>query len=161
MSTGLFLVRVAGLPADALEIDPASRVRSALDDLEQIERTLDRARSALIEILFQRVPCLSAELRALALQAKRHCHNGRPLLALSHDPRWPALYAALSEEVTPVMALERSLSTAEARFLAVHDAEREREAALARSALQAPGILHGVTLASRDLAAALQKAVRY
>jgi len=48
-------------------------------------------------------------------------------------------------------------STAEAHLLAVHDEEREREAATARNALRVPGLLHAVTLASRDLAAALQK----
>lgn len=153
MSHGIFLARVAGLPADTLGLAAWERLSPLLARQGEAERQLTEHRAALVDALFARVPQAEPELRPFLLSVKRRAFNGRPLAALLGDPRWPAADRLAGGRGEALARLEDELSRLEGELASVYQEERAYEGEELLRRLAEPEVQKAVTLASRDLIA--------
>jgi hypothetical protein len=149
------IVRVAGLPLDTVD-----RFRTDLCDAVEARTALDErlraAREALADRLHAEVPSASPELRRFLLAVRRDCHNGRPVVRHAADARWDGLRERVGAVADEVARLDGEAAEAGAVFEARFAAERLRQGAALREALDDAAFARGVALASPDLSDALR-----
>ncbi|HEX2165100.1 MAG TPA: lantibiotic dehydratase [Thermoanaerobaculia bacterium] len=152
MTAAPILVRVAGLPASAIDCFSSPELLHRTARRKEGEERLRALRESLVDLLFGELAAQPPELRKLMLALKRDCFNRRPLAPRTEDPRWPRLGDALRAPLDEAVRLERQLGheEEEIRDLWRREIQREREAL--RDVLDDRSLLRGVSLASQPLA---------
>lgn len=147
-----FLIRLAGLPAAALEPFGSPDSLRELARLGEIESLLQEARSEMVRLLHAAVPRASPEVRRFLLKVKRDCYNGRRLDRHRRSPLFPEIRRRTGELAGRLCELEGQWAAAAASFEAVVRSEQERELEALRELAGDPRLAEGLAVASPVLA---------
>src|SRR3954454_6180231 len=91
MSSPPQIVRIAGLPASAVEPFSSPLCSGAARTILDLEQQLATARSRMVEVLHAAIHDSPSAVRRVLLAAKRNCFNGRPLSVQRGTPAWPVI----------------------------------------------------------------------
>jgi hypothetical protein len=142
------IIRIAGLPACALEPFGSPRCAKELQAVRGLLAELTDARSALADRIYVAVPGTDAALRRVLLAARRDCFNGRPFNPYRSKPEWTALREKSGALADRVVELEERLTAARGGMEAEHGRQREREREHLLAVLADRSLLRGIALAS-------------
>lgn len=151
------IVRVAGLPAAAVEAFSSRLLPEELREVLRVEEELGAARAALVDRLYAGLSGSPPDLRRFLLAVKRDSFNGRSLRPHRGDHRWPALRGLDGGLVDSILELEDLLEARQAGFEQTWRREREREHRQLVEIFSDRPFLRGVTLASPLLGRSLQR----
>lgn len=146
------LVRIAGLPAEAMESFYSDLWPRYLEPLRVIGTELEAARVALIEAIHPVVSQASPALRRVLLDVKRSCFNGRSLSRYRGTPLWEALCALVGPAANRVLDLEEAREGAHGAFLDAYRSTVARERTALAAIYDDQRLRRGVALASPMLA---------
>jgi hypothetical protein len=155
-------VRVAGLPADAMESFHSDACGDLAREGVSLADRLRGARAAVADRIFEILRGASPELRGALLAIKRDCFNGRPLSRRRGSPSFPELRELLGPDADRVIELEAAVDRCDEGLSRAYDraAAREREAIgalytdlrLRRGVtLASPGLVENLPRLDRDL----------
>ena len=155
-----FIVRVAGLPAEAIDGFTSEALARQLARGRELEAEVERARSEMVDGLFAAILGAPVERRRFLLQVKRDCFNGKPLARHRSSPLWPELEAVCGAAANRLLSLEEDLAAWEGEteedFRSARGAQRRWLLELSRD----PVLRRGLTLASPELVANLNRLER-
>jgi Lantibiotic dehydratase, N terminus len=157
MDKPLFVVRIAGLPAEALDSLTGELCKSYRERCRAVEAHLDSARRELVEALYGVLGLIGSGARRLALDMKRACFNGRDIGKLAASPAWCELTACIGVQVEEVLRLEESLRNSEQEMSAAFDRGWQEESASLSLFSKDRYFMRGLSLASPDLATELHR----
>jgi hypothetical protein len=106
-------VRVAGLPAEALDPFSHESLLGVFTERERLEKLLEEKRAILVDLLHQAIPKRAPGERRFLLAVKRRCFNGGNLKAFAEDPLWPVLAGSVGPLAAEVVALEDAAAEAD------------------------------------------------
>ena len=141
------LIRVAGLPASAVE-ELGSSLPAAVDAIAALESELAALRDAWVQRLYEAIGAADPEVRGFLLAVKRDAFNGRPLEPHRRHASWPRVEAVVGEAAARALAVEAALTARRARFEADYEAVVARHRQRLASWLEHPGFRCGLALAS-------------
>ncbi|HYU32695.1 MAG TPA: lantibiotic dehydratase [Thermoanaerobaculia bacterium] len=150
------IVRIAGLPASVLE-PFSSRLCVRIAELCALETDLERSGAALADRLHEEVPGAPPDVRRILLAARRDCFNGRSLLHRRARPEWAEIDARTGGLAGATVDLEERAAGLRARIEEDWNLQRAQERRSLLEALESPGLLRGVALASPVTVANLER----
>lgn len=153
----LSLVRIAGLPASALESFGGEALPAVLRALETARVDLSVARASLADFLHDILKELPVGLRGLALEVRRDCFNGRSLTAHRAAPGWEELRGRTAPRLDLLLELEERERASAAELDRVFREEAARELEWLRTVAADPGLRRGLALASPQVASGLSR----
>ena len=139
-----FVVRIAGLPADAIE-PFGGRLLDRLDGLEKLERKIKSAWSELVDALFADIHGAEPAIRRRLLALKRDAFNGRSLASPGID-----LEPSTDRILHRVLELEHRLGRLRDELATAYEAERLSEAKALLESLEDSRFLRGVALSGSE-----------
>lgn len=151
------LVRVAGLPAQAMESFHSVRSAALIEEGIALRGRLQSARAEVAERIFAITLEASPEARRVLLAIKRDCFNGRSLQRHRSSPHWPALPDVVSEPAARVLALEEACAQNEVAYRSAYDEATSIEQEALRALSTDRRLIRGVTLASPALIESLPR----
>ncbi|MEM6794272.1 MAG: lantibiotic dehydratase [Acidobacteriota bacterium] len=151
------IARVAGLEIRRILPFSSPACAAALERMEALEAELGRERQELARRLYDAVPNHEADPRRALLKARRDSHNGRSLERYRGSRHWSSLVAASGGQVEEVLALEARLTLLKSELEKLHRQEFQREETELLRLAEQPGFLAGLSFASPDLKARLDR----
>lgn len=148
----LLIVRVAGLPAEAIDPFSHPELVDKLAESERLRKKLDEMRAMLVDCLHGAVRTAAREERRFLLSVKRSCFNAGSLRAFQLDPQWPLVVGIANALVEEIVTLERAVEEAEARLERLYESAFLREQESILRLLEHRDFVRGVSLASPDVA---------
>jgi hypothetical protein len=152
---GLFaspvVVRLAGLPAEALEPLASPLCIALLEARETLERELGDARPAMVDAIGGALLGFDAPARRFLLNVRRSCFNGREIGAYRGRVEWAALHRVSPGLAERIVALEEQLHENDRAFTAMYESELERERRHVLGLVRDHRFLRGVALGRSGL----------
>jgi hypothetical protein len=150
VSTGLsappVIIRLAGLPAHALEPLASPSCFVFMEVLESLEANLAGARHALVDAIRETLPRFDAPARRFLLAVKRSCFNGRDLETYRWRAEWGELLRVSPSLVEHIVSLEEQLRENDQAFTNLYKGEFARERRHILTLLEDRRFLRGIAL---------------
>ena len=140
------IVRLAGLPAQALEPLTSPLCIALLQAREPLEKELEEVRKSLAEAIGNVLPRFDAGTRRFLLAVKRSCFNGREIETYSKKAEWAELLRVLPNLAERIVALEEKFRENNRAFIALYDCELTRERRHILDLIQDRRFVRGVAL---------------
>lgn len=153
-STGLVLLRVAGLPAKVMAPLSSPGLDEGVYELDLLRRKADAARRDLVESLYELVHGALPEDRRFLLALKRDAFNGRNLE--KHAQAALRLPNASAEHFSRALQLQKGLQELEKTFADKLAGELRRQHAALAAHLSDARFLRAITLSSQVLRTELE-----
>lgn len=152
MGTALpMIVRIAGLPADAVSPFFCTLCRDHLERLRTLEESSLQARTGLVDVLGGLIHGAPDAQRHFLLGLKRDCFNARDLSRYPDHPQWEGTAAEVRSQVDRILLLKGESEAARADFETAYLASRRGEIEHLLSFLGDTRFLRGVALSSTSL----------
>jgi Lantibiotic dehydratase, N terminus len=151
------IVRIAGLPADAVAPFASELCRNHFQRLEILEESYARARAELVERVCGMIQGAPVSQRRILLALKRDCFNGRDLGRYHSHHELSAAEEGVKAQVAQVHLVAGQLQLAQADFEAAYQVERHREIHGLLSFLEDRKFLRGVALSSSAITESLPR----
>src|SRR5213080_1241526 len=110
------LVRIAGLPATAMEAFTSDLCSWLLANRMHLQTELDQLRSDILAILHETIPNSPPDLRRFLLSVRRDCFNARALAGHQDTPHWARLRCFAGPVADCILQLEDRLTSWQAEF---------------------------------------------
>lgn len=146
-----FLVRVAGLPAEAVAAFHSESCRRQLELIDRFGEEILERRSALVALLESIIGGAPEAARHFWLALKRDCFNGRGLSRHKTHALWSTTPPEIQAGLAAIEARERERDEFLAEFEAIFAEEHRREARELIPYLDDTRFLRGVALSSGSL----------
>lgn len=146
MSAPPLIVRLAGLPAQALEPLTSPPCIALLQAREPLEKELGEARRSMVEAIGDALPGFDVANRRFLLAVKRSCFNGRDIETYRRRAEWTSLLRVSSDLAERIVALEEQLRENDRALTALHASELARERRHVLALTQDRRFLRGVAL---------------
>ncbi len=140
------IVRLAGLPAQALEPLKSPLCIALLQAREPLEKELEEARKSIVEAIGNALPRFDAGTRRFLLAVKRSCFNGREIETYSKKAEWAELLRVLPNLADRIVVLEENLRENNRAFIALYNCELTRERRHILDLIQDRRFVRGVAL---------------
>jgi hypothetical protein len=127
MSVPPVVVRLAGLPAQALEPLTSPLCIALLQAREPLAEELEKARRSMAEAIGDALPGFDAPSRRFLLAVKRSCFNGREIGTYRRKAEWAELLRISPNLAERIVALEEELLENDRAFTVLHESELTRE----------------------------------
>jgi hypothetical protein len=142
------IVRVAGLPAEAIAPFLNANFEERLDLLEPIEAELEELRKKLVELLFRAVHEADPDRRRFLLAVKRDSFNGRSLRRHQEAPEWTGLQTLGGALADRIVALEETRATWMREFDLAYQHCRDSQRSALAGLTKHPALVRGLSLGS-------------
>ncbi len=146
MSAPPVVVRIAGLPAQALEPLTSPPCIALLQAREPLEEELGEARRSMVEAIGDALPRFDAATRRFLLAVKRSCFNGREIETYRRTAEWAELLRVSPNLAESIVALEEQLHENDRALTALYERELTRERRHILDLIQDRRFLRGVAL---------------
>lgn len=121
------VVRLAGLPAQALVPLASPSCIALLQELELLEQELAAARHTMVEAIADALPEFDATSRRFLLTVKRSCFNARDIGKYRGRPEWAKLLRISPDLAERIVVLEARLLEKDRSLVALYTRELARE----------------------------------
>jgi hypothetical protein len=160
MSSPPQIVRVAGLPASAVEPFSSPLCLEAARAILDLEKRLDMGRSRMVEALHAAIHDSPGEVRRVLLAVKRDCFNGRPLSARRGTSAWALIEQTAPALVAELCQIEEEIPQAEDYLGSIFVEEQDREKSHLLKLLQEENLRRGIAFTSPSLFENLERLTR-
>ncbi len=154
------IVRVAGLPAHAVEPFSHASLLERLAQGERLRERLAETRATLVDCLHGAIRVAAREERGFLLSVKRSCFNAGNLREFRQHPRWPLLASIASRLVEEIVALEEAVEEFETRLDELYGRALRQEQEEVIRLLGSQAFRRGVALSSPDVGQNLDRLTR-
>ncbi|HEX4961029.1 MAG TPA: hypothetical protein VF173_09345 [Thermoanaerobaculia bacterium] len=121
------VVRIAGLPAQALEPLTSPSCVALLQAREPLKEEIGDARRSMAEAIGNALPRFDATIRGFLLTIKRNCFNGRAIEPLRRKAEWAELLQVSPDLAERIVALEEQLDENDRALATLYESELTRE----------------------------------
>ncbi|MEO6195553.1 MAG: hypothetical protein ABIS20_21230 [Thermoanaerobaculia bacterium] len=146
MSAPPVVVRLAGLPAQAIEPLASPSCVALLQVRKLGEEELGKARRSMVEAIGHALSGFDPATRRLLLAVKRSCFNGREIGRYSGKAEWAELLRVSPGLAERIVTLEERLLEHDRSFAALYESELTRERRHVLHLIQDRRFLRGVAL---------------
>jgi hypothetical protein len=146
MSAPPVIVRLTGLPAQALGPLTSFPCIALLQAREPLAEELGKARRSMAEAIGDALPGFDAPTRRFLLAVKRSCFNGREIETYRRKAEWAELLRISPNLAERIVALEEELLENDRAFTALHESEFTRERRHILDLLEDRRFLRGMAL---------------
>jgi len=140
------VVRLAGLPAQAIEPLTSPSCIALLQAGKLVEEELGEARQAMVEVIGHALSRFDAATRRFLLAIKRSCFNGREIGKYSGKTEWAELLRVSPGLAERIVTLEEQLRDHDRSFTILYESELTRERRHVLALIQDRRFLRGVAL---------------
>lgn len=145
------IVRIAGLPADAVSPFSSPLLRDLLEQLQSLEESSRQARNRVVDLLGAMIKGAPAARRRFLLSLKRDCFNARDLSRYPAHQQWGAIDEEVRSQVERIVLLVGQIQAVRSDFEFIYLAERRREIEHLLSFLGDLRFMRGIALSSTSL----------
>ncbi len=146
MSAPPVVVRLAGLPAQALEPLTSLPCFALLQAREPLAEELEESRRLLVEAIADSLPGFDTATRRFLLGVKRSCFNGREIERYRGKAGWAGLLRIAPNLAERIVALEAQLLENDRTFTVLYERELARERGHILGLIEDRRFLRGVAL---------------
>jgi hypothetical protein len=144
------IVRVSGLPSDALAGFSSPSCLTAERRLCTLEERSQAARTALVQLLYTAIQDAPPGQRRLLLDLKRDSFNGRDLLGYRSHSQWNQVAQLLGPLAEYTLTAEEEVESCRRELLKVYECQRSREQQHLKELIRQPRLLRGLALGSPE-----------
>ena len=141
------VARLSGIPSEVMQMF-TSHLHEHLMPMQEMQTTLQAARSRFVDVLYKEIHGAEPELRHALLAVKRDCFNNRPLSAYREKAIWKKIVDFNADLAEQIIALESRIEVLERNFIQAFADEKEHQLKALPALLQEPRFLCGLAISS-------------
>src|SRR5690349_2956926 len=151
------VVRVAGLPAEIMDLFSSKSLLDKVEEYELFQKSLECKKQDLQILLHAAIPNAPKDKRGFLLAVKRDCFGMRPLARYLKNPNWLMLTEIAGNLASNILDLEHRIEVVAKQLNEIYYSELHREWGSLVHLLEHRDFIRGVTLASPELAQNLHR----